>query len=189
MIRYALVVIDMQPFFFRNETRKAALSNLFEKNNELLQFAHDNKIPIIKVKTVHNPDKSTWNLVMKKYDKGGLYEGDTNVELYEEILKFPEEETIIKTRQSTFIRTNFEELLNSLNIETLILTGVFIHGCVGRTAVDAYERDFHVILAKEASFSDIPLQEQAMIDVITGEQEQQVLTNNEIINVLSKELL
>lgn len=189
MKEYGLVVIDMQPFFFRNETRKAALPDLLKKNNELLQFAHDNRIPIIKVKTVHNPDKSTWNLVMKKYNEDGLYDGDDDVDFYEEILKYPEEETITKTRQSTFIRTNFEGLLNSLNIGTLILTGVFIHGCVGRTAVDAYERDFHVILAKEASFSDIPLQEQAMIDVITGEQEQQVLTNNEIINVLSKELL
>ena len=69
-------------------------------------------------------------------------------------------------------------------MDTLILCGVFTHGCVGRTAVDAYERDFNVMLAKDASFSHVKNQEEAMFEVIEQEQEQSILTNDEIKKLL-----
>ncbi|MGN0027753.1 MAG: isochorismatase family protein, partial [Clostridium sp.] len=71
------------------------------------------------------------------------------------------------------------------NIYTLILAGVFTHGCVGRTAIDAYERDFNVILAKDASFSHMKEQEKSMLEVIEEEQEQLILYNEEIIEYLN----
>ena len=95
----------------------------------------------------------------------------------------------LSTRQSTFIRTNFEEKLKEKNIDTLILSGVFTHGCVGRTAVDAYERDFNIILAKDASFSHMKNQEKSMLEVIKEEQEQLVLSNKEIIEYLNTNIL
>jgi len=60
-----------------------------------------------------------------------------------------------------------------------------MHGCVGRTAIDAYERDFHVIVAKDASFSHIKDQEKAMFEVIENEQEQQILSNDDIAKIIS----
>ena len=65
------------------------------------------------------------------------------------------------------------------------MCGIFTHGCVGRTAIDAYERDFHVIVARDASFSHVKNQEEAMFEVIEDEQEQLILTNEEIKEILS----
>ena len=96
---------------------------------------------------------------MKKHNFSALLEGSDEAELLPNIEFDSSQEVIIKTRQSTFIRTNFEEILKKKGINTLILGGVFTHGCVGRTAIDAYERDFNVILAKDASFSHIKNQE------------------------------
>ncbi|MCB2299210.1 cysteine hydrolase [Clostridium tagluense] len=180
----ALVIIDMQLWFFRNEARRVKLPELILYINELIDVAKEKNIPIYQVLTIHKNDKSTWNIVMKKHNFVALLEGSKESELLPEIKFDNTQEVIVKTRQSTFIRTDFEEKLMEQNIDTLILGGVFTHGCVGRTAVDAYERDFNVILAREASFSHIKNQEEAMFQVIEEEQEQSILTNEEIKKLL-----
>lgn len=186
----ALVIIDMQNCFFRNEERRENLAELIKSINELTEVSKNKGITIFQVlTTVHKPDKSTWNIVMKKHNFSALLEGSDEAKLLPEIKFDSTQEVVIKTRQSIFIRTNFEERLNEKNIDTLILSGVFTHGCVGRTAIDAYERDFNVILAKEASFSHMKNQEKSMLEVIEQEQEQLILNNKEIIDYLNHNIL
>ena len=185
----ALVIIDMQNWFFRSEDRREKLSELIESINELIEVATTKNITIFQVLTIHKADKSTWNIVMKKHNFSALIEGSEEAKLLLEIKFDSSQEIIVKTRQSTFIRTNFEEKLKEKNIDTLILSGVFTHGCVGRTAVDAYERDFNVILAKDASFSHMKNQDKSMLEVIKEEQEQLVLSNKEIIEYLNTNIL
>lgn len=67
------------------------------------------------------------------------------------------------------------------------MTGVFTHGCVGRTAIDAYQRDFNVIMATDGCFSHLKDQEQVMFDVITKEQEQLLMSNDEIRDYLKND--
>lgn len=185
----ALVIIDMQKWFFRSDDRREKLSELIESINELIDVATAKKIPVFQVLTIHKADKSTWNIVMKKHDFSALLEGSEEAKLLPEIKFNSSQEVIIKTRQSTFIKTDFEEKLKEKDIDTIILGGVFTHGCVGRTAVDAYERDFNVILAKDASFSHIKSQEKSMLEVIEEEQEQLVLNNKEIIKFINSNML
>lgn len=185
----ALVIIDMQNWFFRSEERREKLSELIESINELIEVATSRNITIFQVLTIHKVDKSTWNIVMKKHNFSALLEGSDEAKLLPDIKFDSSQEIIVKTRQSTFIRTNFEEKLKEKNIDTLILGGVFTHGCVGRTAIDAYERDFNVILAKDASFSHMLNQEKSMVEVIEEEQEQLVLSNKEIIDYLSSNII
>lgn len=180
----AIVMIDFQRHFFRTEERRESLETLIPAANELIDYGELHGIPVFQVITLHKEDKSTWNLVMKKYNEGALYKGSEGAKLLSEVHQYSNQIEMVKTRQSTFIRTDFEEQLRSRGIDTVILGGVFIHGCVGRTAVDAYERDFHVILAKDAAFSHVKDQEKAMLDVILYEQEQKVLSNKEIIEYL-----
>ena len=184
-MRPALVIIDMQHWFLRNEERRAKLPELISSINELIDFANEKSIPIYQVLTIHKEDKSTWNNVMKKHNFVALLEGSKEAELLPEIRFDSTQEVVIKTRQSTFIRTNFEDRLKIRNIDTLVLCGVFTHGCVGRTAIDAYERDFNVILAKDSSFSHLKNQEEIMFEVIEQEQEQLILNNADIKNLLT----
>lgn len=182
----ALVIIDMQYWFFRTDERRINLPQLITSINRLIDFADSKKIPVIHIKTEHKSDKSTWNIVMKKHNWALMIENGEEAKILKEITVRPNHRFIIKTRQSAFIRTEFEEVLKQQNICTLILTGVFMHGCVGRTAVDAYERDFNVIIAKDCVFSHVKNQEQAMLEVIQFEQEQLILDNQEIEVLLNK---
>jgi len=61
----ALVIIDMQQYFFRTEERREKLSELVESINYLIDCAENKNIPIYQVLTIHKEDKSTWNLVEK----------------------------------------------------------------------------------------------------------------------------
>ena len=56
---------------------------------------------------------------------------------------------IIKKRYSAFFQTDLDELLRSLGVDTLILTGVNTHACIRTTAIDAYQRDMEVIFASD----------------------------------------
>jgi len=184
-MRPALVIIDMQNWFFRTKERSAGLPELISSINELIDFANNKNITIFQVLTLHKSDRSTWNIVMKEHDFAALLEGSKEAELLPGIKFDQTQQIIVKTRQSTFIRTDFEQKLIEQEIDTLILCGVFTHGCVGRTAIDAYERDFHVIVARDASFSHVKKQEETMFEVIEDEQEQLVLSNREITKLLT----
>ncbi|MCM1992564.1 isochorismatase family cysteine hydrolase [Oceanirhabdus seepicola] len=183
-MKAAIVIIDIQRYFFRTEERRLALEKVINGSNELISYADEMGIPVYHVVTEHKADKSTWNLVMQKHNFAALIEGSTEAEMFPQVIVKKHHRKIMKTRQSTFIRTDFEERLKSEGIDTLIIGGVFTHGCVGRTAVDAYERDFNVIVAKDASFSNLKDQEKVMFDVITIEQEQLALDNKEIKDLL-----
>lgn len=56
---------------------------------------------------------------------------------------------IIKKRYSAFYNTDLEKALKANNIDTLILAGINTHACIRMAAVDAYQRDYEVILAKD----------------------------------------
>jgi len=176
----ALVVIDMQHYFFRTEERREKLPQLIKSINDLIYYSKEKSIPIYQVVTIHKADRSTWNLVMKKHNFAALIEGSKEAELLPEIEFDKDQILFTKTRQSTFIKTNFEEDLRQRGVDTLILTGVFTHGCVGRTAIDGYQRDFNIILARDACFSHMTKHEEVMFEVIEKEQEQLILSNEQI---------
>ena len=176
----ALTVIDMQKFFFNNQARKEALPDLVAAVNDLIDWAREEEIPIYQVVTIHQADRSTWNLMMKDNDYAALIAGTEEAELVAGI-EYDEDQTLIKkTRQDTFIRTDFEEQLREEGIDTLLFAGVFTHGCVGRTAITAYQKDFRTVISTDATFSDRPKHEEVMFEVIRKEQEQKIVTNQEL---------
>jgi isochorismate hydrolase len=54
---------------------------------------------------------------------------------------------IVKKRYSAFFRTDLEDVLADLKPDTLILAGINTHACVRMTAIDAYQRDWRVVIA------------------------------------------
>lgn len=123
-------------------------------------------------------------MVMKKHKFSALLEDSAEVELLQAIILDQSHEVIVKNRQSTFIRTNFEENLRSKSIDTIIIGEDFILGCVRRTTIDAYERYFNEIVAKDASFSHMKFQEGAILEVIKYEQEKLIFNNKKIIEYI-----
>jgi nicotinamidase-related amidase len=57
---------------------------------------------------------------------------------------------ITKHRYSLFAGNRLAEQLKARGIDTLVLCGVTTECCVASTAWDAFERDFHVVIAADA---------------------------------------
>ena len=55
-----------------------------------------------------------------------------------------------------FFGTNLDEILASLEPAFIAVAGVNTHACVRTTAIDAYKRDYHVVIASDcvASYDD-----------------------------------
>lgn len=57
---------------------------------------------------------------------------------------------VIKTRFNSFHNTNLKSLLDALQVDTLLITGVSCHMCVNGTIVGAVDEDFNVIALHDA---------------------------------------
>lgn len=176
----ALVVIDFQRWFFRTAERRTGLAAAVRSTNELIELFHCHGLPIVHILTVHKADGSTWSQLMKKGNFAVMIEDTPDVEELPEVKHFDTSLTVIKTRHSAFIRTDFEQVLRQQGVDTLVLTGAFIDGCVGLTAIDAHERDFSVVLARDAILGLRSPLADAVLELLREEFAIESLSNAEV---------
>jgi isochorismate hydrolase len=53
---------------------------------------------------------------------------------------------VIKKRYSAFFGAELDQMLNRSRPDVLILAGINTHACVRVTAIDAYQRDWRIIV-------------------------------------------
>ncbi len=58
---------------------------------------------------------------------------------------------LVKTRYSAFVGTPLESMLRIRSITTVVVAGLTADVCVGSTARDAFQRDFHVITLSDCT--------------------------------------
>jgi len=164
----ALLVIDMQYWFFKIDLfstteGKMILDSLVKNINELTEFFHSFNLPIFHITTEHKKDGSTLDLWGQRNNSTVLLEGSPDIEELDKLKIYPSDMKIIKTRHSAFIRTDLEEKLKLLGIDTLVITGYSTNSCVGETAIDSYNYDFDVLLAKDAILGPDPIRANTML--------------------------
>jgi nicotinamidase-related amidase len=71
-------------------------------------------------------------------------------ELIEPILPGPDAPFVIKARHSIFYQTQMEYLLRQEGIGRIVLLGQVTEQCILYSALDAYVRHFHVVVAPDA---------------------------------------
>ena len=117
--------------------------------NELValmrQFGH----PVIWVRQEFEPDLRDAFPEMKRKGIQTTIKGTQGCEIVSDLAVAPSDTVIIKKRYSAFYGTNLDEVLDRLNADTVILAGINTHACIRTTAIDAYQRDWEVILAAD----------------------------------------
>jgi len=79
-----------------------------------------------------------------------LRAGTPEVEVDPRLERQPDEPVIFKKYASAFFGTDLLSRLNTLRVDTLILTGCTTSGCVRATAVDGLQNGLRVMVAREA---------------------------------------
>ncbi len=150
----ALVIVDLLQDFFDHDIWTDSLipkarATLVKNTNELVACCRKKEIPVIWFKQAFKPDLSDAFLHMRRSGKKYTISGTDGCELLTELDVFPDDHILLKSRFSAFFRTDLERLLEKLRIDCLILAGITTAWCIRSTAVDAYQLDYEIVIAKE----------------------------------------
>ena len=148
------MVIDVLNDFFRNEPLAGRRAELAGAINQLVGSFRENGQPIIWVRQEFAADLSDAFLEMRKENLSITIAGTEGAQILAELDVQPEDTVIVKKRYSAFFRTTLDEVLATLDPDTIVVGGINTHACVRTTVIDAYQRDYRIIVASECTASN-----------------------------------
>lgn len=154
----AVIVVDVQNDYCHSDGAIAktgvdvsAVNKMMPRLQALLQSAREHGIPVIFLQTNH--EKATDSEVWLSRFKDGInpicHTGSWGAEFFE-ISPLETDIVVKKHRYSGFIHTRLESVLQTLKVETLVMTGVSTNLCVESTARDGFMMDYRIVLMKDA---------------------------------------
>lgn len=149
--RPAVVVIDYANAWTNPKYKLGAdLTKAVLATREVLDVARGKGVPIFFTTTAYDPSFKDSVLWLKKLP--ALAEstvGSEAAQIDARLARRPDEVLITKKYASAFFGTNFAGMLQSLHVDTLIITGCSTSACVRHTAEDGLGYGFHTILPRE----------------------------------------
>ncbi|HEX6731818.1 MAG TPA: isochorismatase family cysteine hydrolase, partial [Pyrinomonadaceae bacterium] len=88
-------------------------------------------------------------LEMRKQNLHVTIAGTNGCELLPELDYRQTDTMIVKKRYSAFFGTDLEATLKNISPDLLVIAGINTHACVRTTVIDAYQRDYEVVVATE----------------------------------------
>jgi N-carbamoylsarcosine amidase len=126
---------------------------------KLLQACRAKSVPIAFTTTAYavtqgpNSDMGLWH---HKIPAEALQLGTKGVAIDDRVAPKADEQVIVKKRASAFHGTYLAGFLRAHDVDTVILTGVTMAGCVRHTAEDAIAEGFRPIVVREAVGDRVP---------------------------------
>jgi maleamate amidohydrolase len=146
----AVIVIDMvMAYFDRSSPLYAGVEAVAESNLRLLTVAYRKRIPVIFTRQFFEESTSD-GVYVRKVPALKLMRPDSPLTAIEPSLPTDQAAVIIKHFPSAFHRTDLAARLESLGVDTLIITGLTTSGCVRATAMDTLLHNLSGIVVREA---------------------------------------
>jgi nicotinamidase-related amidase len=183
MQRPVLIVIDMlNDFLEKWETTPR--QQLLRSINDLVGLMRQCGHPVIWVRQEFEPDLRDAFPKMRSRGIRITIKGTAGCQIVPDLATRPSDPVVIKKRYSAFYKTDLDQTLDQLKPDVLILAGINTHACIRVTAIDAYQRDWKIIVAADCVDSydrehhDISLR--YMKDKIAS-----IMTNEELRSIIS----
>lgn len=148
-----LLIVDLNNVYTQKESTFVygnLIDKALNKTSELLKECRRLNIPVIYARSRRDRQSllgiqaKKWGTVTKsELHTNDCYKFDKSIE--------PKNNEIIieKSKPSAFFNTTLENDLKFLNVDTLIVCGTSTSGCVRATVMDAFYRDYHIIVPEE----------------------------------------
>ena len=143
-----LLVVDMLNDFLAQWPAEAR-KRLLDSTRELVAMMRERGLPVIWVRQEFEPDLSDAFPEMREKGIRVVIKGTPGAEIVSELSPAEGEPVVVKKRYSAFFGTTMDEWLARLRPDAVILAGVNTHACIRTTAIDAYQRDWRVVLAAD----------------------------------------
>ena len=161
--RPALLIIDLANAWTRPGHRFTCdnMAEIIPANQRLLAAAREKDIPVVYTTTAYQDpqgprsDTGLWHM---KIPVETLREGAPEARIDERIAPLPErgEQVIVKKRASAFHGTYLAGYLRAQRVDTVVITGVTMAGCVRHTTEDAIAEGFRPIVVREGVGDRVP---------------------------------
>lgn len=152
--RPAVVIVDMQNDFVDPDSPSTCAPMAQERIphlQRLLQAARAAGVPVFFSQGLVAPnlvDVGLWKGEAHRTGKCQI-EGTRGAEIVAELAPLPDEHVVRKRRPSAFFGTDLDVFLRGLRVDTVILGGSSMSGCVRATAVDAFSHDYRTMIVRE----------------------------------------
>jgi nicotinamidase-related amidase len=147
--RTAILAVDMVRDMFAREELGRQRSSIVEAINRLIDSARRAGDHVVWIRQEHAPDLSDAPLEFRRRDSHIAIAGTPGAELLPELDISPRDHVVIKKRYSGFFETDLDEYLRRAQITKLVVGGVMTHACIRMTAIDAYQRDYDVVIVRD----------------------------------------
>src|SRR5690606_7605060 len=152
----ALVLVDLQNDFLARAGMSPPVDTLVRRCGELLEGWRALRRPVFHVHTRIRPDGSDRMPHWVRDDHWECVAGTPGALPPDAVAPAPGETVVYKRYFSGFGDPALEAGLRKLGVDEIIVAGIYLHGCVRSTVLDAYERGFTVRVADDAVGSTEP---------------------------------
>ena len=147
----ALLIVDMIRGFTDPQCPLGThCPEVVSANIELLQAFRHKELPIFFTTVVYHHDQQA-AVFRRKVPALNLLQTESPwVAIDPQLGRRDSEPLIEKQWASAFHKTDLDQQLKSLAVDSLVVTGLTTSGCVRATAVDGLQNEFQVVIAEEA---------------------------------------
>ncbi|MFA5236178.1 MAG: isochorismatase family cysteine hydrolase [Bacilli bacterium] len=145
----AILVVDMLNDFVTGALKCDRGLAIVPATARLLDNARKHHIPVIFCSDAHIP---VIDHELKLWGDHAI-KGTHGAEVIPELKVSQKDYLVPKRRYSGFFQTDLDLLLRELNVDTVIMTGLHTHMCVRHTSADAYQLEYQVVVASDATDS------------------------------------
>ena len=138
-MREALLIIDVQNDYFPGGANE--LFHPYEAEKRIQELIAESRAcgrPVVYIQHFNSPDDSFF------------LEGTFGAEISERIRPQAGDKVIVKRRPNSFLETELDAYLKSLQVDTLIICGMMTHMCVDTTVRAAMDYGYQVRLVADA---------------------------------------
>ena len=158
----------LNDFFERSPVLAMRRSQLVAGTNTLARTFRSAGLPVFWVRQEFSPDLHDAFLEMRVNSVSVTIAGTPGCQLLPELEHVPDDPVIVKKRYSAFFGTDLDARLSKIRPEVLVVAGVNTHACVRMTAIDAYQRDYDVIVVGDCVASSDPQHHEVTLRYLDG---------------------
>jgi nicotinamidase-related amidase len=143
--RTALLVVDMLNSYDHDEAEQLAesVADSVSPIRDLIERAGNEEVPLVYV----NDNYGDWNTSATELAEHAM--AGRHPELVEPLLPPEDAAFVLKARHSVFYGTPLEYVLDSLEVDRVVLTGQVTEQCILYSALDAYVRHLRVAIPRD----------------------------------------
>ncbi len=149
-MKAALLLIDLQLDFLKRAGLVPGPDQIISATAKLLDQARHIGLPVLHVRTRVSADGRDAMPHWREQGYIGCVAGTDGELSPPQLSPLPDEPVLFKRYFSGFEHPQLEIELRERGVDTLIMAGLYLHGCIRSTVLDAYARGFRVLVAEDA---------------------------------------